>query len=355
MSTYMFLGVIGLITGLTIHCITAVSGIEIELGPGFELSQSIGPIYIEYGSTIDYREFLRKTSNNTEFWYTCGYWDKDTPLSYWSGSVPPSITGWSSIKEDTIDLLYTGNYMYPVLKDQALPLAKSFLGNFELQNRESIVSDLTTYLKYFDRGVLDVYSVSRNKLLIANSDDVNISRLHTSFIEWYNTWSNVERFKIFKYFYFPIDRDCPTWINLFNLVCESYPHPSTLLSGESWEGACDYFSFSTIDFAETGTRINLVNADPQIWVDAYTWEQAMFKYYDTSNGVIGFWTPADLVLNYKVEKIATLLEKKPQEVIAIFSNWLKNTGYWRPVYFNYISTEGFDWASDPQYSIEYVF
>jgi hypothetical protein len=82
MNTYIFLGVVGLITGLTIHCITAVSGIEIELGPGFELSQSIGPIYIEYGSTIDYREFLRKNSNNTEFWYTCGYWDKDIPLSY---------------------------------------------------------------------------------------------------------------------------------------------------------------------------------------------------------------------------------------------------------------------------------
>lgn len=202
--------------------------------------------------------------------------------------------------------------------------------------------------------MLDVYSFSCNKLVQSgNGEDGD--RLYASFLEWYNTWCTVEQFKIFRHFYFPLDRDYPTWINLYSLVCESYPHPSTLLPNENWKESFDYSSFSTIDFVETASKINLVNADPQLWIDVYSCEQAMFRYYDVSTGAIGFWTPADLILNYKMEKIATLLEKKPQEVVAIFSNWLKNTGAYHPLYFNYINVESFDWANDPSYDISYIF
>lgn len=355
MTSWVFIGLISLITTASIYSITGALDIENQVGPGFELSQSIGPIYIEYGPTLNYKEFLYKTSNNTHFWYTGVHWDKNMPLDYYSGIIPPSISGWSSISQSKINLLYTGNYMYPLLNEQSLPLAKTFLGNFELQNGESIVSSMATYLKYFDEGVLDVYSFSRNKLIIHNSNDPDVNRLYASFLEWYNTWCTADQFKIFRHFYFPIDRDYPTWINLFNLIYESYPHPSTLLPNENWEEARDYSSFSTIDFFESGNKVNLINADPQLWTDIYSLEQAMFRYYDVSTGTIGFWTPTDLVLNHKMEKIAALLEKKPQEVIAIFSNWLENTGTYNPLYFNYIGKESFDWANDPSYDISYVF
>lgn len=62
MSSYIFIGIISLITGFSIYSITGVPNIESQVGPGFELSQSIGPIYIEYGPTLNYKEFLFKTS-----------------------------------------------------------------------------------------------------------------------------------------------------------------------------------------------------------------------------------------------------------------------------------------------------
>ena len=44
-----------------------------ELSPGFELSQSIGPIYLDYAPGTNYREFLLKTRLNTKFWYIDGH------------------------------------------------------------------------------------------------------------------------------------------------------------------------------------------------------------------------------------------------------------------------------------------
>jgi hypothetical protein len=101
------------------------------LSPSFELSQSIGPIYIEYDPNISYKEFLDKTSRNTSFWYVNGKWQSYAPLSnYYTGFYiePPSIAGWSSIEGNVIKALHTGNYMYPVIVDQSLPLTKTFLG-----------------------------------------------------------------------------------------------------------------------------------------------------------------------------------------------------------------------------------
>lgn len=80
-------------------------------------------------------------------------------------------------------MLYTSNYMYPLLTDQSLPLAKTFLGNFQLGNGESIILDHASYLKYFGEGVLDVYRYSANKLLNFGSNDQNGDELFGSFRE----------------------------------------------------------------------------------------------------------------------------------------------------------------------------
>jgi hypothetical protein len=64
----------------------------------------------------------------------------------------------------------------------------------------------------------------------------------------------------------------------------------------------------------------LCSVNPDVWANLYTPEQAMFRYYEPTTGLIGFWAPADLVLNHEIQHISNLLEKKPEEVLAIFSN-----------------------------------
>jgi hypothetical protein len=81
----------------------------------------------------------------------------------------------------------------------------------------------------------------------------------------------------------------------------------------------------------------------------------MFRYYDVLKDEIGFWSPNDLILNHEIVKISQLLGKKPEEVLAIFSNWLSPTGPGRTLYLNYIGTESYDWVSDPWYDISYVY
>jgi hypothetical protein len=73
--------------------------------------------------------------------------------------------------------------MYPLLTNQPLPLAKTFLGNFDLDCGASIILDQAAYLKYFGEGVLDVYRFSANKLLIYGSGDSDIDKLFESFLE----------------------------------------------------------------------------------------------------------------------------------------------------------------------------
>lgn len=350
--TLVFLSLVGLIATLSI-CTTCTAEISNQLGPGFELSQSIGPIYIDYDSSVNYKEFLNKTSRNTFFWYINGHWDLDAPLSsyYQNSPLPPSIAGWSSIEGNLIKSLYTGNYMYPLLVDQALPLAKTFFGNFELSDGNSIVLNQANYLKYFGDGVLDVYRFSSNRLIIAGSDDTYNTKIFESFLEWYNTWADNNNFKLYRHLYFPEDRDYPDWINLVDIYKDSYPNSSTLTPSENWEDARNCYNFNTISFVETASRISLFNADPDLWVNTYSCYQAMFMYYDLSTGTIDFWTPANLTLSYEIKDIALLLDKKPEEVFAIFARWLKNT---TPLYFNYVGCEVFDWPNDPWYDIGYV-
>ncbi len=75
-------------------CIIYFSGLS-ELDPGFELSQSIGPIYLDYTPAVDYREFLLKTRLNTKFWYIADRWVLSAPLTayYDNAFIPPRIAG----------------------------------------------------------------------------------------------------------------------------------------------------------------------------------------------------------------------------------------------------------------------
>jgi hypothetical protein len=178
--------------------------------------------------------------------------------------------------------------------------------------------------------------------------------LSAPFFEWYRSWSSLDQFKIFRHFYFPLDRDTPSWINLFQITKASFPHSSMLLDREDWSSLCESLTFSTIDFMEKENKLSLCSVDHTIWSNIYTPEQAMFRYYETTTGLIGFWTPADLLLNYEIQRISALLEKKPEEVLAIFSTWLSPTSSPNTLFFNFIETESFDWIEDPWYSISYV-
>lgn len=343
----------------TLIVLIAVSSISIivtgtlelnpELGPTFADSyQKDGPEYIKYDPSVFYKEFLYKTSLNTKFWYVDGTWSHYPPYSL---RLDNGIEG--TIYDNLVDI-YTGNYMYPFLKDYALPLNKTFLGHLNSTVGQPLVLDLPFYRRYFATGTLDIYEVLCNKNIFLPSSDL-ADNLSAPFFEWYSSWSNLDQFKIFRHFYFPLDRNTPSWVNLFQITKSSFPHSSMLLDREDWTSLCDSLIFSTIDFVEKENRLSLCSVDYSIWSNIYTPEQAMFRYYETTTGLIGFWTPADLVLNYEIQRVSALLEKKPEEVLAIFSTWLSPTDSPDTLYFNFIETESFDWINDPWYNISYVF
>ena len=256
-----------------------------------------------------------------------------------------SIKGYSTIHGDLIDL-YTGNYMYHFLKDCALPLSKTYLGNFNFAASQSLLLDLSVYKKYFTEGTLDVYQTLRKKTIFLPTTN-RADNLGVPFFEWYKSWFNLDQFKIFRHFYFHLDTDTPSRVNLFQIAKNSFPHSSMLLDDIDWVTLCDSLTFSTIDFVENQDRLLLSSVNPDIWSKIYTLEQAMFRYYQPTTGVIGFWTPADLFLNYEIQRIASLLEKKPEEVLAIFSSWLSPISPPNTLFFNYINTESYDWNQWP--------
>jgi hypothetical protein len=43
-----------------------------------------------------------------------------------------------------------------------------------------------------------------------------------------------------------------------------------------------------VDFLESSGKISLLSVDSSIWLDNYTAEQAMFRYYDVLKDEIGF-------------------------------------------------------------------
>lgn len=272
--------------------------------------------------------------------------DSHTPLCVTEILIipPPSILGWSSVKNNTIDL-YTGNYLYPLLNNQPLPLGKTFLGSFELSSGESVIADQTAYLRYFGEGVLNAYKFSTNKQ-VAFSEDLRDS-LSDAFLEWYGSWANLDNFKLYRHFYFPIDREYPDWVTILQIVKEAYPHPSSVQLGENWEDSCETLAFTSIDFIESSGKVALYMVNPEIWSSMYTEEQAIFRYYDIEKGTIHFWTPRDLILDHEIRVIAGLINKKPEEVLAVFSNWLSGTGPYNNLYFNYVGESSFDWINDP--------
>jgi len=235
--------------------------------------------------------------------------------------------------------------MYPFLKDCALPLSKTYFGNFNFAASQSLLLDLSVYKKYFTEGTLDVYQTLRKKpsffTYYWQSWQLGCS------IFWVIQRFNLDQFKIFRHFYFHLDTDTPSRVNLFQIAKNSFPHSSMLLDDIDWVTLCDSLAFSTIDFVENQDRLLLSFVNPDIWSKIYTPEQAMFRYYQPTTGVIGFWTPADLVLNYEIQRIASLLEKKPEEVLAIFSSWLSPISPPNPLFFNYINTESYDWNQWP--------
>ena len=116
----------------TLIVLIAVSSISIivtgtlelnpELGPTFADSyQKDGPEYIKYDPSVFYKEFLYKTSLNTKFWYVDGTWSHYPPYSL---RLDNGIEG--TIYDNLVDI-YTGNYMYPFLKDCACRLTRSVL------------------------------------------------------------------------------------------------------------------------------------------------------------------------------------------------------------------------------------
>jgi hypothetical protein len=323
-----------------------------EIGPGFELSQSAGPVDVKYGPSMPYQKFLSQVNLNTQFCYVGGSWDLERPIGV--GCTPlltnddGFIQGKVFVNGNLIDL-YTNNHMYPLLKDQSLPLTKTFLGNFNVGF--SIDTDRETYLRHFSEGTLDVYRLNSSKFV--EFENTGLSELAEAFLGWYYSWSSIPEFDIYKPFFFPINRSFPNWVHLLQFTKDSYLHPSMVPVGDSWVAFSQPYRFSTIDFFESASRVTLSNFDNQLGL--LSPEEAMFRYYDIETGKIGFWTPADLVLANETKNIADLINRNHHEVLAVFSNWATGLGSGYDLYFNYVSNESFDWINDPQYSIGYVF
>ena len=55
---------------------------------------------------------------------------------------------------------------------------------------------------------------------------------------------------------------------------------------EDWVNLSDSLLFSTIDFIEKENKLSLCSADYSIWSNIHTPEQAMFRYYETTTGLI---------------------------------------------------------------------
>lgn len=178
----VFTMLIVLITVTSISVIITGS-VELDptLGPAFvDPHQKVGPTYIKYDCSIFYKEFLYKTSLNTGFWYIDGEWVNYRPYKLRPGI---GIGGYAVINNNLVNL-YTGNYMYPLLKDCILPLSKTYLGLFNFADAETLLVDLSIYKKYFKEGTLDVYQVFQNKNISLTGSDIS-DDLRTPFLEWY--------------------------------------------------------------------------------------------------------------------------------------------------------------------------
>lgn len=254
----------------------------------------------------------------------------------------------SSISEGLIEL-YTCNYQYPLLKKN-LPLDLTYFGCFSIEDL-GLIADKTTYSTYFGDGVFSVYTKLSNKTVMFNSDEE--PAFNGALLEWYRSWGNLQEFSLYRHLYFPLDRDHSSWMNLHSLTVNFYPHPDMVSSDKIWED-CESFNLTTIDFVKTETKVNLLSVDPSIW-DEYTQQQALFRYYDVSTGEIGFWTPKDLILNHEAIRIAKLLGKQPEEVLAIFQNWLYKAGTPPSLYLNYIGSETYGYVKDAWHEVEYVY
>jgi hypothetical protein len=292
---------------------------------------------------MTFESFYYKTTKNTSFLYVGGRWTLDVPFNNQIFVTSNS----------TVDL-YTNNFFYPLLKDQALPLNKTFLGNFKFPDGELVDRDYASYIKYLGEGLLTTYHINSNTIVYFTGGQ-DITDLSTAFLEWYNTWAYTDEFKHYKSLYAPINRVIPSWVELLNFSKDLYSDTSMLLEGDRWEDSRESSFFSTIDFISTTDKIALHYVNPEIWVDLYTPEQAMFRYYDTVSDSIKFWTVEDLVIKNEISQIAKLIGKREEEVLAIFLKWINAPEGWQPLYFNYAGAESFEWVNDPRYSIEYVY
>lgn len=75
--------------------------------------------------------------------------------------------------------------MYPLIKDQVLPLGKTFFGSFDLKDNTSVIINQSSYLKYLGEGTLDVFRFSANKEIWLRGDLIN--NLSRPFQEWYTS------------------------------------------------------------------------------------------------------------------------------------------------------------------------
>lgn len=340
----LFTGAIVLITSVSLYLAGDFSSPN-SFSHTFQLSENMGPIYIEYGPETNYKEFLYKVHQNTHWWHINGKWVNQPSVGFnWS-----TYQFRSTLNDNSINAI-TLNYNYPILR-KTLPLGQTYFGCLDLANLTSI-ENKKTYSSFFVDGVFSVYSRVNNKIVLLNSHEE--PAFSGAVLEWYRSWEDLAEFNLYRHLYFPIDRDRSGWVVLYQLMKSTYPHPSTVPCDETWESLCEASSFSTFDFMEFGDKVNLFSIDPSIWMDDFTPCQAIFRYYDVVTGEIGFWTPKDLILNHEAIRISRLLNKQPEEVVALFHNWLFKPGAPNHLYFNYTGAEGYDYVFDPYHEIEYV-
>jgi len=157
----LFTGAIVLITSVSLYLAGDFSSPN-SFSHTFQLSENIGPIYIEYGPETNYKEFLCKVRQNTHWWHVNGGWVNQPPVDYRASTgVFKSTLNGNSISAITL------NYNYPILR-KTLPLYQSYFGCLDLGKT---IEDKINYSNFFGDGVFSVYSRISNKIVSFSSHE----------------------------------------------------------------------------------------------------------------------------------------------------------------------------------------
>lgn len=321
--------------------------INLILGTLFIPQGEVCPPICHYDGTVT-DEWIIETYKRNFYIYENGSWSYGRVKSIWQ---------YATMKNGSISF-NTNNYMYPLLTNVCLPIDGSFLGIFKLPDHDWTSHDAQSFLQYFKEGTLNAYRCENDRTIWLRPLSDNFGSIDQAFLEWYNTWENLDAFKHYKQLYVhPSKFSDTSWasIRTINKYSQMYINLDlfrSIITNADLSSSRDFISFSTIDFVASGTKVPLYELAHELWSD-YTPEQAMYRYRDYEKQKIGFWTPNDLMIATEIGNIASLLDQNPIEITTILSNTLAHTN--ETLIFNHINNKISFVEMGLERSIEYVY